>query len=57
MRVLRDAAQAYKVDLDAISVNAREELAKKENAKNANKAPQKPQTSPQSKNRKHRTAA
>ena len=56
-RVLRDVAQTYKVDVDAISGNARDEFAKKEKAKNGSKTPQKPQTSPQPKNRKHRTAA
>jgi ParB family chromosome partitioning protein len=57
MRVLRDAARTYKVDVDAISGTARDEFAKKEKAKNASKTPQKPQNSPQAKNRMNRTAA
>jgi ParB family chromosome partitioning protein len=57
MTILRDAAQAYKVDVDGISTNARKEFADKDKAKKADKAPEKTPATRPSKNRKRRSAA
>jgi ParB family chromosome partitioning protein len=46
MRVLRDAAQAYKVDIDVISGNARKEFAEKAKTKKEDEATQNPPKSP-----------
>jgi ParB family chromosome partitioning protein len=57
MRVLKDAAQAYKVDVDVISKNARKEFAEKEKTKKADKPTQKPSIKPPTKSRKQRGTA
>ena len=44
MHVLRDAAQLYKVDIEAITAKVKQEFAAKEKAKAAQKATAKPQT-------------
>jgi ParB family chromosome partitioning protein len=43
-KILRDAAHAYKVDVDAISAGVKQEFAAKEKAKSAKKPAPKPQT-------------
>jgi ParB family chromosome partitioning protein len=43
-KILRDAAHAYKVDVDAISATVKQEFAAKEKAKSAKKPAPKPQT-------------
>jgi len=42
-RILRDAAQVYKVDVDAISASVKQEFAAKEKSKGTKKLPPKPQ--------------
>ena len=44
MKVLRDAAQFYKVDIEAITAKVKQDFAAKEKAKAAQKATAKPQT-------------
>jgi len=56
-RVLRDAAQAYKVDIEAISGQVRQEFAAKEKAKIAKKATPKPVAKAQPKAAKKSAAA
>jgi len=56
-KILRDAAQAYKVDVDAIVTKTKAEFAAKEKSKNAHKAAQKSPTKQQAKEGKHRAAA
>ncbi|MGH9599597.1 MAG: hypothetical protein ACRD27_07010 [Terracidiphilus sp.] len=41
-KVLRDAAQTYKVDVDAISATVKQEFAAKDKAKGAKKSAPKP---------------
>jgi hypothetical protein len=43
-KILRDAAHAYKVDVDAISTQVKQESVAKEKAKNAKKPTPKSQT-------------
>jgi ParB family chromosome partitioning protein len=45
-RVLRDSAQAYKVDIDAITATVKQEFAAKEKAISAKKAVSKPAAKP-----------
>jgi ParB family chromosome partitioning protein len=45
-KVLRDAAQAYKVDIEAITANVKQEFAAKEKASNVKKAVPKPAAKP-----------
>jgi ParB family chromosome partitioning protein len=56
-KALRDAAQAYKVDTDAISATVKQELAAKEKAKTATKAAPKSPAKAQSKPAKKTRAA
>jgi ParB family transcriptional regulator, chromosome partitioning protein len=56
-KILRDAAQAYKVDIDAVSAAVKQEFAAKEKAKSAKKATPKPPAKAQSKPAKKATAA
>jgi hypothetical protein len=51
MRILRDAAQAYKVNVDGISANAGKQLADREKARKADKAQEKTPANHPSKNR------
>lgn len=55
--VLREAAQIYKVDIDAVSAKVKSELAKREKSNNTMKAAQKRPTKHQSKSGMQRTAA
>jgi ParB family transcriptional regulator, chromosome partitioning protein len=56
-KILRDAAQAYKVEIDAVSAAVKQEFAAKEKAKSAKKATPKPPAKAQSKPAKKATAA
>lgn len=56
-KTLRDAAQAYKVDIDAISATVKQEFAAKEKAKSAKKPVPKGTTKPQTKAVKKTVAA
>ena len=56
-KILRDAAQAYKVDVDAISTNVKQEFAAKEKGKAAKKATPKPAPKPKPKPAKKSVAA
>ncbi len=56
-KVLRDAAQAYKVDTDAIAAKVKQEFAVKEKAKTAKKAALKPPVKSQPKTAKKSAAA
>jgi ParB family chromosome partitioning protein len=55
-RGLREAAQHYKVDVEAITTKVKQEFAAKEKARNTKKAPPKPAPKPQPKTTK-KTAA
>jgi ParB family chromosome partitioning protein len=46
VRVLQDAAAAYKVDTDAIALKVKQEFAAKENAQKASKSQPKPEGKP-----------
>ncbi len=56
-KVLRDAAQAYKVDIEAISATVKQEIAAKGKAKSAKEAAPKPPSKVQSKPAKKTAAA
>ena len=56
-KVLRDAAQVYKVDLDAISATVKQEFAAKDKAKTSKKAATKPPDKAQAKAVKKSAAA
>ncbi len=56
-KVLRDAANAYKVDVDAISANVKQDFAAKEKGRTAKKAAPKPAVKPQPKATKKPVAA
>lgn len=56
-KILRDAAQSYKVDVDAISAQVRQEFAAKEKVKTTKKTTVKPPAKAQSKAVKKRAAA
>jgi ParB family transcriptional regulator, chromosome partitioning protein len=56
-KILRDAATAYKVDIEAISATVKQEFAAKEKAKSAQKAAPKPSAKAQSKPAKKTRAA
>jgi ParB family chromosome partitioning protein len=56
-KVLRDAAQTYKVDTDAIATKVKQEFAAKEKAKSAKKDAPKPPAKPQPKTAKKAAAA
>jgi ParB family chromosome partitioning protein len=56
-KILRDAATAYKVDIEAISTTVKQEFAAKEKAKSTKKAAPKPPAKAQSKSAKKTAAA
>jgi len=56
-RVLRDAAALYKVDIESISAQVRQEFAAKERVKATKKAAQKPPAKAQPKATKNPAAA
>lgn len=56
-KVLRDAAQAYKVEVDAISATVKQEFAAKEKGKTATKAAPKPPSKAHSKSAKTKAVA
>ena len=56
-KILRDAATAYKVDIEAISATVKQEFAAKEKAKSPQKAAFKPPAKAQSKPAKKTRAA
>ena len=56
-KILRDAATAYKVDIEAISATVKQEFAAKEKAKSTKKVAPKPPAKAQSKSEKKAMAA
>lgn len=56
-KILRDAAQVYKVDVDAISATVKQEFVAKEKSKSATKGTQKTPSKQQAKSASRRAAA